>query len=403
MPTYLYKARDKSGTPVKGVREAPNELVVADRLSDLGYYIISIEEQPEGISARGLFTRQKKVKLQNLVTFTRQLATMIRAGLTFSSSLEILAKQTENETLRKLIAEVKRDVEGGSSLSDALAKHPRIFSGLYVSMVSAGEAGGVLESILERLIVVIERTGETRSRLRAALTYPVIVVCIALLVVGVLATVVFPRFMSIFAGTHQLLPLPTRMLIGLSDFMRHYWWMLLLGIGLFLLIFRWYGKTGPGRFAIDKFKLKIPIFGDLIRKVIVSRFARTLATLYTSGVPILDSLEIVQRTIGNEVIARVVGNIRGSVKEGESIAEPMRVSGVFPPMVVEMVTVGEATGAIDKLLVEVADAYDREVDYALRNLTSALEPVLILVIGAIVAFIALAMFMPYFGMIELHR
>ncbi len=402
MPNYTYKARDKSGLVVTGTREAPNERVVADHLSDLGYYVISISEAKEASEAR-LFTRRKKVTTQDIVTFTRQLATMIRAGMTFTVSLNTLSQQTENPALREIAVQLKRDVEGGLSFSDALAKHPKAFSELYVNMVRAGEAGGVLEEILERLIFIAEREGETRTRLRAALTYPTVVVSVAVLVIGFLAVVVFPRFMGVFAHAEIPLPLPTRILLAVSNFVQSYWWVMLGGILIIVFSFRRYSGTEGGGFIIDKVKLKIPIFGLLIKKLVVARFARILSTLHSSGVPILNALEIVERTIGNVVISRVVGNVRTSVREGESIAEPLRISKVFPPMVVHMITIGEESGALDKMLTEVADTYDREVDYALKNVTAALEPVLIVAMGIIVAFIALSLFLPYFEMIKVVR
>ncbi|MCK4649031.1 type II secretion system F family protein [bacterium] len=402
MPAYAYKARDKSGLVVTGTKEAPNERVVADHLSDLGYYVISVSLEKEAPET-GLFTRRKKVTTQNIVTFTRQLATMIRAGMTFTVSLDTLSQQTENPTLKEIVGKLKKDVEGGLAFSDTLAKHPKVFSELYVNMIRAGEAGGVLEEILERLIFIAEREGETRSRLRAALTYPAVVVSVAVLVIGFLAMFVFPRFMTVFARAEITLPLPTRILLATSNFVQSYWWAMLGGALIIVFSYRGYSRTEGGGFLIDKIKLKIPIFGLLVKKLIVARFARILSTLHGSGVPILNALEIVERTIGNVVISRVVANVRTSVREGESIAEPLRISKAFPPMVVHMITIGEESGALDKMLTEVADTYDREVDYALRNVTAALEPILIVVMGIIVAFIALSLFLPYFDMIKVTR
>lgn len=399
MPNYTYKARDKSGLIVSGTREAPNERIVADHLSDLGYYVISVSEAKEAPETR-LFTRRKKVSTQDIVTFTRQLATMSRAGMTFTVSLDTLSQQTENSTLKEIVGVLKKDVEGGLAFSDALARHPKAFSELYVNMVRAGEAGGVLEEILERLIFIAEREGETKARLRAALIYPAVVVSVAVLVIGFLAVVVFPRFMTVFSASGVTLPLPTRILLAVSSFVQSYWWVILGGILIIIFSFRRYSRTEGGGFLIDRIKLKIPIFGLLVKKLIVARFARILSTLHGSGVPILSALEIVERTIGNIVIARVVENVRVSVREGESIAEPLRISKTFPPMVVHMITIGEESGALDKMLTEVADTYDREVDYALRNVTAALEPILIVVMGIIVAFIALSLFLPYFDMIK---
>jgi type IV pilus assembly protein PilC len=402
MPTYTYKARDKSGLIVTGTREAPNESVVADRLSELGYYVISVSEEKEKPETR-LFTRRRKVGTQDIVTFTRQLATMIRAGMTFTVSLGTLAQQTESPTLREVVVQLKKDVEGGLAFSDSLAKYPKVFSELYVNMVRAGEAGGVLEEILERLIFIAEREGETKARLRAALTYPTVVVSVAVLVIGFLAVFVFPRFMTVFTARAVTLPLPTRILLAVSSFVQSYWWVILGGALIIVFSFRGYSGTERGGFIIDRIKLKIPIFGLLIKKLLVARFARILSTLHSSGVPILNALEIVEQTIGNIVISRAVENVRISVREGESIAEPLRISKVFPPMVVHMITIGEESGALDKMLTEVADTYDREVDYSLRNVTAALEPVLIVIMGIIVAFIALSLFLPYFDMIKVAR
>jgi type IV pilus assembly protein PilC len=398
----MYKARNRTGQVVSGSKEAPNEAAVAHYLNDLDYYIVSIILEKEETKVQ-LSLRPRRVRIQDMVTFTRQLATMMKAGMTFSVSLDTLLEQTENPILKETVAQLRRDVAGGLSFSDALAKHPKVFSELYCNMVRAGETGGVLEEILDRLIFITEREVETKSKIGAALTYPLIMVAVAVLVIGFLTVVVFPKFMNVFVSAEIILPLPTRVLLGVSAFFQSYWWIIVGGIGGVFLGIKAYSTTEAGGIAIDRIKLKIPIFGLLIRKLVVSRFARILSTLHNSGVPILNALEIVERIIGNRVIARVVETVRISVREGESLAVPLKMSGEFPPMVVHMVTVGEESGTLDKMLTEVADTYDREVDYALKNLTAALEPVLIVAMGVVVAFIALSLFLPYFEMLKIIR
>jgi MSHA biogenesis protein MshG len=401
MPQYRYKARDKEGGLHAGTMEAARGEAVADQLSGQGYIPVLIEEQKEPFFQPDFLSRFTRVKPQELIIFNRQLATLMSAGVPFIQSLTTLEKQTENPRLKKTIADIRRSVEAGSSFSGALAKHPAIFSKLFVSMVQAGETGGILDAILDRLALLAEQEAETRSRVKAAIRYPMIVVVAISAAFAFLVTFVIPRFSSIFAQYKTELPLPTRVLIGINYAVQHYWYLIILGIGLIVWGVLWYVRTPNGRWKWDGLKLKIPVFGVLFQKVALSRFARIFGALQKSGISMMLTLEIAAEILGNVVIARAVEQMRESLREGKGLHGPMETSGMFPPLVVQMMAVGEETGNIDVMLDKVADYYDKDVEYALRNLSTMIEPILLLFIGGMVLFLALGIFLPMWNMISL--
>jgi type IV pilus assembly protein PilC len=340
------------------------------------------------------------IKTRDVVIFTRQFATMINAGLPLVQALDILAQQTENKTLAAITRQVVYDVESGHTLADALRKHPKAFSDLYVNMVAAGEAGGILDTILLRLAQFLEKNDAIIRKVKGAMIYPAVIFGVAGIAISVLLIFVIPTFESMFASAGIVLPLPTRIVIGASDLLQGYWWLIIavIGVGIFGLIR--YRKTASGRLNIDRFLLRMPVLGDLLRKSAVSRFTRTLGTLISSGVSILDGLEITARTAGNMVIHNAVMESRASIAGGETIPAPLQKSKVFPPMVISMIAVGEQTGGLDEMLSKIADFYDDEVDAAVSALLSLLEPIMIVVLGVIVGGMVVAMYLPIFDMVN---
>lgn len=402
MATFAYKALDKAGTEVAGTLDADNERLALGRLRDMGYLPLEIREEKVakgGIldTFLGIFMR-KRVRGKDIITFTRQLSTLIDSGLPLLRSLNVLGEQTESPNLKVQIKDIAQSVQGGSTFSDALAKHPRTFNKLYVNMIKAGETGGVLEVVLARLAEFSEKEQAVRAKVRGAMVYPALVILVGVGVVLFLTIAIIPTFVSMFTEINLTLPLPTRIMMAASNFLRGFWWMILLAILALITIYRMWVRKERGRYQSDRIKLRIPILGDLMKKSAISRFARTLGTLITSGVPILQALLIVRDTAGNEVISRAMVAVHNSIREGESIAGPLGKSPVFPPMVVHMIAVGEETGALDNMLIKVSDAYDREVDTMVAALTSVLEPILILGMGIVVGFIVISMYLPIFQM-----
>jgi type IV pilus assembly protein PilC len=404
MPTFVYEARDATGQLRKDTIEAANLRAATQRLQEQRMTVIQIKAKAAGAGAdgiAGLLSRMKKVDEQALTVFSRQFATMINAGLAMVRCLDILSEQTEDKKLRETLIQVRRDVEGGSTLSNSLAKHPQVFSMLYISMVKAGEMGGVLDEVLERLAGFMEKDFALKKKVKSALTYPVVILLMASGIVFFLVTYILPTFVALFEGMSLALPLPTQILIAVTKGARNPAVMIpvfiLCGVGGFLV--GQYIKTPAGRKQYDMMKLNIPVFGLLNRKVSISRFCRTLGTLLSSGVPIMQALEIVGRASGNEIIAMTVTKVRESIREGESIASPLGASGMFPPMVTQMVAVGEETGNLDAMLSKIADFYDTEVEYMLASLTSMLEPIMIVGMGGIVGFIVISVFLPLYQLI----
>jgi len=342
------------------------------------------------------------VTTRDLAIFTRQFATMINAGLPLVQCLDILSKQTEKETFRHVIGQVMRDVEAGTTLAEALGKkeHSKVFDELFVNMVEAGEAGGILDNILQRLATYIEKAEALKRKIKAAMVYPAVVLSVAVLATSFMLIFIIPTFARMFTGFGAELPLPTKIVMGLSSFLRAYWWALIGGMIAAVVAIQRYYLNEKGRVQIDTLLLKIPVLGDVLRKGAVARFTRTLSTLISSGVPILNGLDITARTSGNRVIENAIMAARSSIREGETISAPLRQSTVFPPMVVQMISVGEETGALDDMLTRIADFYDDEVDTAVDSLTSLIEPIMIVVMGTIVGGMVIAMYLPMFKLIN---
>jgi type IV pilus assembly protein PilC len=398
--TYEYKVRDRSGKLVAGQLVGDNEGLVMARLREMGFTPVEVKKANAGLKME-INLRPGRVKLKHLAVFSRQFATMVNSGLPILRALAILAEQTESKELGKVLTQVRLDVEQGASLSGAMSKHPKTFSDLFVAMIRSGETGGVLDTVLLRLADNIEREVELRRKIKSAMTYPIAVVALVILLMSAMLLFVVPQFESIYAQLGSDLPLPTRILLGLSRTVRTFWWVVLAGS-----IGAWYGlkrfrKTPQGRAIVDRLKLRTPIFGNLFHKTALARFSSTLGMLLRSGVPILQAMDIVVETVNNKVIAAAVADVQGSVREGESIAKPLARHAVFPPMVVQMLAVGEETGAVDTMLDKVSDFYNSEVSAAVEALTSLIEPALIAVIGGAVGAAVVSLYMPMFNIINL--
>lgn len=396
MPTFTYSARNAAGTIQRGEIDLPSRDEVNRYLARQRLIPIRVTEKKSALE----FTIGTGISTRDIVIFTRQFATMINSGLPLVQSLDIQAKQAENKFLKKVIEEVLYDVESGNTLADALRKHPKVFTPLYTNMVAAGEAGGILDTILLRLATFLEKNDALARKIKGAMVYPAVIVCVAVVAIAVLLIAVIPTFQTMFESAGIPLPAPTRFVIFLSGFLKAYWWALLLGGIILAFAFRQYYKTNSGELAIDRILLRLPVFGDLLRKTAVARFTRTLGTLVSSGVSILDGLEITARTAGNRVIHDAVMKSRTSIAGGETISTPLRESGVFPPMVVQMINVGEQTGGLDEMLSKIADFYDDEVDTAVEALLAAMEPIMIVFLGVVVGGMIVAMYLPIFDMIS---
>ena len=401
--TFSYQVKDKSGKVHDGEMQASSQSAVAKALRDRGFVPVRVEEKKASalqmeIKIPGLSGR---VKVKEVSVFSRQFATMINSGLSLLRSLTILAEQTPNRAFRDIINEVKADVEKGSSLSQALEKHPKVFPRIYSSMVKSGEVGGVLDETLERLAQTLEAQVELRSQVKSAMMYPAAVFGLVIFIVIAMLLFVVPMFESMFADFGAELPLPTRMLMGLSVIFTTYWYLAVGGSIAAIVGFKRWISTDKGRSRFDAIKLKMPIFGKLVHKTALARFAHTLAALTRTGVPILMAMDIVAETSGNAVVSRAVHSVQASVKEGESIAEPLSNHPVFPPMVVQMMAVGEETGALDTMLEKVGDFFDREVKTMVEGLTSLIEPLLVVILGMTVGGMLLALYLPIFNVITL--
>jgi type II secretory pathway component PulF len=383
--------------------EARGREAVAEQLSGQGFIPVQIEAQAQPLLRPGLLPDFIRVKPQDLIVFSRQLSTLMSAGIPFMQSLATMEKQTENPRLQGTIGDLRRDIEAGGTFSDALAKHPKIFSRLYVSMIRAGETAGILDDILNRLAFLAEHDAETRARVKAAVRYPLIVVVAISLAFVFLVSFVIPKFATIFERFKTELPLPTRILIGINYVVQHYWYFLVPGVALLLWGLVRYAGTTQGRWHWDRLKLKLPVFGILFQKVALSRFARVFSVMQKSGLSMLLTLEIAGETVDNVVLARVMEEMRESLREGKGLHEPMEASGLFPPLVVQMMAVGEETGQIDTMMNKVSDYYDMDVEYALRNLSTMIEPILLLFVGGMVLLLALGIFMPMWNMLTLFK
>ncbi len=396
MPIFAYSARSTSGDLQSGEINLPSREEVVTYLRRQRLIPVSVKRKPKEMSIQ----LGSGVKTREMVVFTRQFATMINAGLPLVQSLNILAEQTENPKFRTVITAVLNDIQAGQTLADALRRHPKVFTDLYVNMVAAGETGGILDTILNRLASFLEKNDALARKIRGAMTYPAVVLFVVTGATTILLWKVVPVFAGIFADAGMALPTPTRVVLGISEFLQSYIHLLALGAIACAFAIRQYYKTPGGQLAIDRLLLRLPILGDLIRKAAVSRFTRTLGTLVASGVSILEGLEITARTAGNRVVHDAVMHARRSIAGGATIAEPLKASGVFPPMVVQMINVGEQTGGLDDMLSKIADFYDDEVDAAVGALTSILEPVMIVVMGVVIGGMVVAMYLPMFDLIQ---
>ncbi|MGI9190371.1 MAG: type II secretion system F family protein [Longimicrobiaceae bacterium] len=396
MPVFSYSARGLSGDLQTGEIDLPSKEEVFGHLVRQRLRPVSVHAKQKDLN----FSFGSGVKTREVVIFTRQFATMINSGLPLVQSLSILAEQTENKKFAGIIGQVLRDIEAGQTLADSMRKHPKVFTELYVNMVAAGEAGGILDTILLRLATFLEKNDALIRKIKGALTYPAVMLFVVVGATTILLWKVVPTFATIFTGAGMALPAPTRAVLAISAFLQSYILFLFLGaIGLVFLIRRYYG-TESGKLVIDRFLLRMPVLGNLIRKSAVARFTRTLGTLISSGVAILEGLEITARTSGNRVVHDAVMKSRASIAGGATIADPLKASGVFPPMVVQMINVGEQTGGLDEMLGKIADFYDDEVDAAVTALTSILEPVMIVIMGVVIGGMVIAMYMPMFDMIN---
>jgi type IV pilus assembly protein PilC len=400
MAVFRYSAKDNTGRIISGVIEADNDATVVDRLRDMGFFIMNLERTVERTDLFQAFQGAFGIGLKDLAIFSRQFAVMVNSGLSLVRTLSILEQQTTNKRLKEIIAQVRVDVEGGRPLSDSMGKHPKAFSSLFVNMVKAGETGGVLDEVLERIATYMEKEQALRSKIRAAMVYPILLTTAALGGLFFMTIVILPQFESLFRelGGGGTLPLPTRIAMGVSVAIRRYWYLGMAGTAAGIYVLRRYMQTPGGRARYDRFKLKMPIVGELNRKIVVARFTRTLGTLISSGVPIMQSLEVVAKAIDNVVIGEAVDAVRASIREGQTIAIPLQFSGVFPPMVVQMAKVGEETGALEQMLQKVADFYDVEVESMVASLTSMLEPLLIIFMGVIVGAMVISLYLPIFAL-----
>jgi len=392
---FSYKVKDLKGKVIEGEIEAKDQFEAINKLKLQKYTIISVNQSKRKKIKTG------KVSLKELTIFSRQLSTLVSSSVPIVQSLSILESQIENKNFARVISLLRKDIESGLSISDAMAKYPDVFSELYVSMIRAGEVGGVLDTILDRLATYLESSAALRDKVKSALMYPTIVGSIAVIVTVVLIIFIIPIFKNIFSSFGAELPLITRIVIGASDFLKKYIFHIIVFLGVFFYVIKRYIKTEKGRRQFDYILLKLPIFGIIFKKIAIAKFSRTLGTLVKSGVPILQALETVAKTSGNKVIEEIVLSSMKSVKEGGKIAEPLKKDNIFPPMVTQMISVGEESGSLDTMLFKIADFYDQEVDASVKGLTSMIEPIVMVFMGVVIGFIVIAMFIPMFQMSEI--
>jgi len=397
MPVFIWVAQSKKGRKLKGEIDAATEAIALSQLKKRNFKVKKLKPKPKDIFQNISFLKPKVTK-KDLMVFTRQFSTMIDAGLPLVQGLTILAEQSENPTFKAVLKEITKDVEGGSTLAEAMKKHSKIFDALFVNLVAAGEMGGMLDTILRRLAQFIEKAEKLKSQIKGAMTYPLVVVAIAIIVIAVILIFVIPVFEDMFKSFGSALPTPTQIVVNMSRFLKSNIHWVIIALMALIYGFKRYRDTAAGRKVTDSLFLKLPVFGNLLKKTAVARFTRTLGTMISSGVPILDALEIVAKTAGNVVIEEIIYEVRGSIAEGQTIAEPLSENDIFPGMVIQMIAVGEATGALDSMLEKIADFYDEEVDAAVAALTSMLEPLLMLFLGGSIGGLVIAMYLPIFGM-----
>lgn len=406
MPLFSYRARDKTGALITGKLEAVSKEAAEVNIDKMGLIPISISFTRDiqlFKNIKNINTLFQRITFQDVILFSRQLSTLFHAGIPLNRSLFTLERQITNEKLVAVIKAVREDIEGGATFAQALKKYPQVFDETYYSMIEAGEAGGILDSILERLADMKERIQEINAKVKAATLYPKIVLAAIFIAIAVIMVLVVPNFSKLYASFKVELPLPTRILIAISNLFVSYWYLGIAAIIVVIVMVKWYMKTETGKYNWDKWKLKIPIFGALFQKVTMSRFSRTFGALYKSGLPILQSLDIVSRVVNNKLVSITIKDIETNIRGGKSLSELMEPSHLFPPMVVQMVQIGEETGALDEMLEKVAQYYDQEVDHTIRNLNTLLEPVLLVFIFGIVLFLALSVFLPMWDIVKFTR
>ncbi|MBU1055216.1 MAG: type II secretion system F family protein [Proteobacteria bacterium] len=397
MPVYQWKGRNKRGQIQKGEIEASSIDIVKNRLNAQKLTPIKIKEKPKDIFENVAFL-QPKVKDSDIIIFARQFSTMIDAGLPIVQCLDILYSQQENKTFKLMLKKIKESVEGGQTLADALKKYPDQFDDLFTNMIAAGETGGVLDTILQRLAAYIEKAAKLKGQVKGAMVYPVVTLIIAFVVLIVILVFVIPVFQQMFSDFGGELPMPTQIVVAMSEFVKQKIIYLIIAIILFVIVYKRIAKTEKGRYALDGFFLKVPAFGILLRKVAVAKFTRTMSTMLSSGVSILEALDIVAKTSGNKVIEKAIYDVRSGISEGRTMSEPLVESGIFPSMVCQMIAVGESTGALDAMLSKIADFYDEEVDQAVANLMSLIEPFMLVFLGVTLGGLVIAMYLPIFKM-----
>jgi type IV pilus assembly protein PilC len=397
MPVFLWQGKNARGDKKKGEMEAASEDAVRSSLKRMKIEPEKVKKKPKDLFANVSFL-QPKVKEADIILFARQFSTMIDAGLPIIQCLDILYSQQENATFKKILKSIKETVEGGATLAESLKKFPKLFDDLFVNMIAAGEAGGILDTILRRLSSYMEKAAKLKSRVKGAMTYPIVTLIIATGVLIVILVFVIPVFQDMFSEFGSQLPAFTQMVINASEFTKKHIIYMIVGLILFIIAFRKYYKTEKGREAVDSLVLKLPVFGLLIRKVAVAKFTRTMGTMLSSGVAILEALDIVAKTSGNKTIEKAVYSVRADIAEGRTMADPLQESGVFPPMVCQMIAVGESTGALDAMLDKIAIFYDEEVDQAVENLTALIEPFMLVFLGVTIGGLVIAMYLPIFKM-----
>lgn len=400
--TFAYKVRDSGGKVVHGALEGDSSVTVATKLRQMGYIVIDIKARGRASKGKGI-SFGGRVKSKDLTIFSRQFATMVNSGLSLTKCLSILAEQTDNQKLADVARGVFRDVEAGQALSEALSKHPKVFPSIYVNMVKAGETGGVLDETLLRVADHLEKEQALKAKVKSAMTYPILVFLMSGVLVFAMVTFVVPVFAKMFKDLGGDLPLPTQILIVVSEVIRGYWWAIIGGVVLLIYATGKIKKLPQVRMMLDRIKLKIPAFGLLFEKAAIARFTRTLGALIRSGVPILEALRICATTAGNTVISGAIEDARGSIKEGETIAQPLDANKVFPPMVVQMIAVGEETGALEEMLGKIADFYETEVESTVEGLTSLIEPLMIAFLGLVVGGILISLYLPLFSIASLIK
>ncbi|RTZ99994.1 MAG: type II secretion system F family protein [Deltaproteobacteria bacterium] len=400
MPVFVWVGKTSAGKEQRGEMEAPDASVVRSKLLRMRITPKQVKKKPKDLFENVSFL-QPRVTSKDVIVFARQFSTMIDAGLPLIQCLDILETQQDNKTFKKMIRDIRESVEGGTTLAEAFKKYPKHFNDLFVHMVAAGEAGGILDTILRRLASYMEKMARLVAKVKGAMTYPAITLAISAVILGIILVFVIPTFQDLFAGLGGELPLPTQITVSLSNTVRHQWYLILGGVILFVVAFVGFYRTEKGQLIIDSLILRLPVLGPLARKAAIAKFTRTMGTMLSSGVSILDALDIVAKTSGNRKIENAVYSIRSAIVSGQPMAEPMVESGVFPPMVSQMTAVGESTGALDAMLGKIADFYDEEVDQAVENLTTLIEPLMMVFLGVVIGGIVISMYLPIFKMASL--